>query len=819
VAKDFFSNHRTNTIIIGVLILLFISVIYFPKTVWDDEVALRDDARYRMNSITQAEKLFYILSRSYTNDLDLLHDMVNDVRDSVRLAAEDTNFTYAGYQNYIVPGRSVDVNYTEAYKEAYLKAHQELLAELSPNHYMPPEQISVLLDTIATLYEAGGYTGPQTIELDSLTSISFTVPDRYDIIYQNIKTLMFNALTGSFTPYADFANPLVDAVLDSIEKDPMLSGRIDFTGIYTEQVTIDFIIPFDYEKRKQKELLKFKKNLSISPVDSMQHGDTLYAVALDTFLAISDTSEVSPEQFEFTYWYTPAADTTLEDPAEVMDEMSAESDDLEEYADESVEESIEESVTDSAAMDTMAEVVEPEMPTDSAELEIAAEPVSMEPEQVAAIILVEVNVDEMELAKNAFRNSIYTALTGYSEPSADIAEMIIGIAMDSLVANPDIADSIHASLDISESVFTINVHRNIPDFHNKISRENAYFKLNANLSDLSWDTAAVEVVEFVADTLQSRGEFMEWQVVKVATDTFYVNVKESYLRHYDNMNMALYELLTGEFNNVHTYANAVVLRAEELAGIDSLEFSGEQVIEFMSDTMRIFVPEEYLMLYDSTFVTYRDTVVQVDDSTFTGVWERGFIVTTPIEEWDSLIFIYQTESANQAYRFEDADSVRDINIREKADTSLAEKAFMHGDQYIVTFNRDSLAESVNRILGEFEVTDSIVVDSLNVISPEYVVGTEEKPFLAEKDSFGGWVDTLVAKKYTKVPLVSSFDYIEDFNYCTVTGLPYRVTIRNNVNLTVESPIIGEIKTNRYLFFTQVDSSHGRIVDGEPSWKD
>jgi hypothetical protein len=223
------------------------------------------------------------------------------------------------------------------------------------------------------------------------------------------------------------------------------------------------------------------------------------------------------------------------------------------------------------------------------------------------------------------------------------------------------------------------------------------------------------------------------------------------------------------------------------------------------------------MLYDSTFVSYRDTVVQVDDSTFTGVFDRGKLAVTSVDTWDSLSFIQPTASGLYAYRSELADSLRDINVREKPDTSLAEKAFLMGDMYVVTFTRDSLAQSLHRIVRYFEETDSIVVDSLNVISPELVAGEQEKPFIARKDSFGGWLDTTVAKRYDKIKLVDSYPYEKIFNTCTVTELPFRVTIRNNVNLTIESPIYEEIKSRRYLFFTQVDSSHGRIVDGEPSW--
>ncbi len=57
MSKDVFANHRINSAIIIVLVLLFVSVIYLPKTIWDYEAELRDDARFRMNAVSLAEKL------------------------------------------------------------------------------------------------------------------------------------------------------------------------------------------------------------------------------------------------------------------------------------------------------------------------------------------------------------------------------------------------------------------------------------------------------------------------------------------------------------------------------------------------------------------------------------------------------------------------------------------------------------------------------------------------------------------------------------------------------------------------------------------
>jgi hypothetical protein len=87
----------------------------------------------------------------------------------------------------------------------------------------------------------------------------------------------------------------------------------------------------------------------------------------------------------------------------------------------------------------------------------------------------------------------------------------------------------------------------------------------------------------------------------------------------------------------------------------------------------------------------------------------------------------------------------------------------------------------------------------------------------KKDSFGGWIDTTISKKYVKKQLFSHYQFEPELTRCTVTDLPFRITVRNNVNLGIESPIERPIETRRYLFFTQIDSTHGTLIDGEESW--
>ena len=739
--KDVFANHRTNSIIIIVLIALFISVIYLPKTIWDYEAELRDAARFRMNAVSLAEKLHYQLVKEYTTDPDQLLLVVNSVKDSLLAATMDTNYSYYGIQRIPLAPKSISVNYSDEYKKLYTELHLELFKTLEPNHNMDPNSINLVLDSIKTLFDAGNYVGDQSMEIDSV-NLNFTVSDKFDILYQNIKTSMFNALTTSYTKYPSFSNPLVDAVMDSIAKNPELSGRTEFRGIYDGDVRVDFIIPATFEETMAKTLETLKKPFVFDSYDSATYGDTLYDMALAEFLLVNDTLETMPDYMALMY-------------------------------------------------------------SDTRGIEIE--------------IPVEVKVGDMEAALAKRRNNLYKRLTGYSEPSPYIAEQVIAVALDSMDSPNAGLDSIHLDIDLTEAVFNINVHTNVSEYFHKVSLEQAYYKSVVNMSDLDWEKAAVEVVEYVAARLIKKYDFLKWQVVEVETDTFNVNVYDEFLRKYDDMNLKLAEKLTGEFINVHTQAGEIVGIAEHMAGVDTLDWHGEQVIEFAADTLLVDVFPSYLSEYDTTFTIARDTVVQIDDSTFNGVWYRNKVGVSQDFSLDSLPFLTPLANSDYRYDFNGTDSVLSMNILEKSDTAYVEKVFFGIDKFILVFAGDSLLENLFQIVDSYAEFDSIQIDSLSIVSDEFVAGDNEKDLFMGKDSFGGWVDTTINKKYIKKQLFSHYLFDSALTQCTVTELPYRITVRNNVNLSIESPIAHPIETRRYVFFTQIDSTHGSLVDGEESW--
>ena len=741
MSKDVFANHRINAGIIIVLIALFISVIYLPKTIWDYEAELRDDARFRMHAVSLAEKLHYQLAKAYTTDSDQLLLVVNAVRDSLLAAKADSNYSYYGTQRIPLAPKSYNVNYSDEYKKLYNELHLELFKTLQPNHNMDPASINFILDSIKTRFDAGNFVGEQSMEIDSV-GLTFTVSESFDILYQNIKTSMFNALTTSYTKYPNFSNPLVDAVMDSIAKNPELSGRIDFENIYDGEVRVDFIIPPTFEDNLQKTLETYKKNFVFDSYDSATYGDTLYDMALEQFLVQNDTLPSMPAAMTLMY-----------------------------------------------------------MDTSGIEIEIP----------------LEVKVADMEGAIAKRRNNLYKRLTGYSEPSPFVSAKVIAVAVDSL-DSPNVGlDSIHIDIDLTDAVFSINVHKNIPEYFNKVSLEQAYYKTLVNYTDLDWEKAAIEVVEYVGSRLIRKSDFLKWQIVEVESDTFNVNVYDDFLRSYDDMNLELAQMLTGEYINIHDQARELIYSAEALASDDTLDWGGEQVIEFPADTLLIDVFPTYLAEYDTTFTIARDTVIQIDDSTFNGVWSRGKIGVAQDFALDSLPFLTAVENSAYRYDFNGTDSVLSINIMEKSDTAYVEKVFYGMDKFIMVFAADSLMENLYRMTEPYADVDSVQIDSLSVVSDEFVVGDNEKNLFTKKDSFGGWIDTTVSKKYVKKQLFSRYQFTPELTRCTVTDLPYRITVRNNVNLGIESPIERPIETNRYLFFTQIDSTHGSLNDGEESW--
>jgi len=167
------------------------------------------------------------------------------------------------------------------------------------------------------------------------------------------------------------------------------------------------------------------------------------------------------------------------------------------------------------------------------------------------------------------------------------------------------------------------------------------------------------------------------------------------------------------------------------------------------------------------------------------------------------------------YHAGQADSVREYHLAELEGEDRTEKAYLNDGSFVVQFKSDSSLTAVYQVDATGSDTTAL---TYTVVSSKFIVGIQEKLFIMEKDSFATWVDTTVAQKFKKTEKNYPYKLTDEMKYDSVTGQPFRVTVRNQVNLRIEAPYENKtIKTRRYLVFTQKDTTAGRIIDGELSW--
>lgn len=729
------SIHTINTIAIILLVLMLIAVIWIPTKIWNEEAQLRDVARERMVAINTAEKAFYVLSESYTPDLDVLFSVVNGVYDydSARMAQTDSAYPYVGDKRYIFPQDSVVINYTPEYAARYTQLHRELFESLEPSHYLPAERVAEFIEQVRGRFEAGNFIGEQTMNIGA-DSLRFNVPERFDILYQNGKFRMFNVLTGSATKDKNFANPLVEAVMDTVLSQDGLRGEVSFTDLY-DNITFEYTVAPSFADLLEKTKIKLRKHVKFSPEDSLTYGESIYRDAVDRVLATGDI---------------PVA--------------------------------VEVQVVDSTGVEVTLKAT--------------------------------IDIENMQKGVDERLNTLYKDLSGgYKEPHKEIARRLISIVADSLNSKPRFMGSKRATLDLSNLVFTINIGPSVAQNQIKINKD-IYVQLAPELIGVDKDMAAINLVELVADTVKKRSDQIEWQVYSIPEDRYNVNIPRRYVRLYDDMNMELYEALTGEFSNVNTHTNFVVQTVAEMATSDTLDFTGRHVIYPDTIPVAVSVKPDYVAFYDSVFITKKDTVIEFSDSSFIGVYSRGLVNLIEVSDPVEIPFIATGTRGELRYQAGRADSVREYYLAELGEAGRTERAYLGDHSFVVHFTVDSTLERLYQVVGDQDSTASLYTS----VSPRFIVGIEEKPIIMSKDSFATWLDTTVAKKFKKIEKAYPYKLTDEMKYCPVTELPFRVTIRNEVNLRIESPLEGKsVETNRYLFFTQVDTTAGRIVDGELSW--
>lgn len=726
--------HTINTIVIIILGLMLVAVIWIPKNIWDDEARMRQLSQSRMVAVNTAEKAFYVLSESYTPDLDVLFDVVNGVYDSVRRAEADTNYTFVGEKSFIFPQAPVTVNVTPEYAALYAELHRQLFEKLEPNHYLPAESIGEFIEAIRSNFKNGNYTGTQSLKIGT-DSLKFTVPERFDILYQNAKFRMFNVLTGSATKDEKFANPLVDAVLDTLRKNENLRGELTFHNLYNT-IQFEYTVDPEFAGLLEESKIKLRKFIKFSESDSITFGERIYAEAVETVLS------------------------GIEIPI-----------------------AIEVHVLDSLENDTA--------------------------------LTANIDFEGMQKGINDRLNTLYKKLSGnYKEPNYKFAQLIIDIVADSIKQNPNFMGVKNTVLDLSDVAFTVNINPSIPLNQVKFNRD-IYVQLRPRLFDMDLDAAAASLVELVADTLRKRNDQVDWQVYQIPQDRLNVKIPAKFLRAYDNMNMELFQNLTGNFDNVNTRVNTVIRQVANQSAIDTIDFTGSQIIPLDTVNVNVTVKPDYIAFYDSIFVNKIDTVVEFSDSSFIGVWARGTanlaIITSPSE----LPFIDTNPQGLLVYHAGKADSVREYHLVELESEDRTEKAYLNDGSFVVQFKSDSSLTAVYQVDATGSDTTAL---TYTVVSSKFIVGIQEKQFIMEKDSFATWVDTTVAQKFKKTEKNYPYKLTDEMKYDSVTGQPFRVTVRNQVNLRIEAPYENKtIKTRRYLVFTQKDTTAGRIIDGELSW--
>jgi hypothetical protein len=735
VQRDIFSNHTYNTAVIVVLIIAFFAVFFLPTSIWNDEDSLRDESRFRMNAITQAERLNYMLTENFTSDVNKLFATLSRVRDSVEKAESDTNYTYLGLKKLGFENQTININVTDEFLKMYNDYHLRIFERTKPSHYFNDEETNRFVE-LAFSKVSDTFIGNQTIEFDS-ASYQVSIPEKFEILYQNINFQLFNVLTKSVTKDSSFANSLVRAVIDTLRKNPTLKETISFSNLWTAAVPIDYSVRANFSENFENSKAPLKKNFKINAIDSINFGKELWNIALDTFLTYQDI----PEGFNIIF------------------------------------------------VDSLGD---------------------------SSNVPVKIDYEGMMASVDKRRNVLYQNISGgFNEPAPTIAKRMIAMVLDSL-DNPAFSGEGTIQMDLTDVEFSIRLDPVIIKNKNKFYLNICTDYLQPRLSTVDNYAASFEAVEHIADSLMKKNDYYGSQVVKTVEDIFHINIYKSFFRDYDNMNIAAIQMLTQNYSNNFMHNYTVLQKLQDSLSIDTIDFNGEKTIYLAGDTLSILVKPDYAAVYDSMFVVYRDTVIKIQDTTFFGVWDRGSITTTTIPDSLMLPFLVQSDSG-QIYKYDFADSTLEIDVPDFG-ADKVERAFFKGDLYLVGFNKDSLVYDAQIILNdELFVEDSSQLHEYSVVSPQFVSGTLTKKSLMAKDSFYAWIDTSVAPKFTKITLGTYYTPTNEWQFCPVSKRPFRVTIRNNVNLTVESPLDHPIETSRYLFFTQIDTFHGQIVDGEMSW--
>jgi len=126
---------------------------------------------------------------------------------------------------------------------------------------------------------------------------------------------------------------------------------------------------------------------------------------------------------------------------------------------------------------------------------------------------------------------------------------------------------------------------------------------------------------------------------------------------------------------------------------------------------------------------------------------------------------------------------------------------------------------------KYELIDTVTDTTIRVTkwNPElmtldtlYIISTMIEEVKADPN-FKSVVDTELTQRVTSNVYYRRYYLTRDLALRPILDTPYTV-LKTEKGIRVEDPLKTVIREPRYLFFTFVDSSHGYIENGEPSWK-
>ncbi len=173
-------------------------------------------------------------------------------------------------------------------------------------------------------------------------------------------------------------------------------------------------------------------------------------------------------------------------------------------------------------------------------------------------------------------------------------------------------------------------------------------------------------------------------------------------------------------------------------------------------------------------------------------------------------------------------------ISQVRDSVLADSMYA-GDQYIKFKNErhritipDFWAEAFDTMFAfPYMGKDSSLETIYTAVVPNENTGINDTTYYNKtKDRFiyadslwTGWIiDTTTEMRYENVQKYKRFNLVDSMMICPLTRKPYTVKDLPDGKISIVSPTKGGLNFSVHTFWTFVDTGHGSIIDGVPTWK-